>query len=169
MRYAKPLACLAVILISCSAEAETGDAKFVRECGQEWQQHKADHGKPQRGTGHDAWLTFQSQCLENKRRTNATPVERKRIRVVDGDTIELDGIRRRFRGCDTPEIKDARCDAERERGERAKARLEQLIDSGEVKIYTRTPKDRYDRPLIDLFVAETDVCSTLMNEGLAVR
>jgi endonuclease YncB( thermonuclease family) len=45
----------------------------------------------------------------------AEPIERKRIDLVDGDGVHVDGVLMRILGCDTPETSDtgAQCDAER--------------------------------------------------------
>ena len=45
------------------------------------------------------------------------PIARNRLKIVDGDSVRVDGKLMRLRDCDTPEIKEARCDVERERGE----------------------------------------------------
>jgi endonuclease YncB( thermonuclease family) len=59
------------------------------------------------------------------------PREPGDIRVKDGDTIEVRGATYRLIGFDTPEIdRRARCDAERDRGARATARLKELVAGG---------------------------------------
>lgn len=50
--------------------------------------------------------------------------------VVDGDTFWLDGIKYRISDIDTPEISEPRCASERELGERAKYRLQSLLNGG---------------------------------------
>ncbi len=49
------------------------------------------------------------------------------VTVVDGDTVEAAGVRWRLDGIDAPEIQQARCSLERERGIKAAARLVELI------------------------------------------
>jgi micrococcal nuclease len=49
------------------------------------------------------------------------------VHVIDGDTVEVAGVRWRLDGIDAPEIGQARCPAERERGIRGAARLMQLL------------------------------------------
>lgn len=55
--------------------------------------------------------------------------------VIDGDTVRWQGRAVRLVGFDTPETGDrARCQSERARGDRATARLRELVASGEVKL-----------------------------------
>ena len=83
--------------------------------------------------------------------------------VVDGDTIEVDGVRIRFVGIDTPE-----------RGQcgyaEAKDRVVQLVEGRQVVILDSTPenvKDRYGRELGYVEVDGLDVGRQLIDEGLA--
>src|SRR5262245_22150337 len=79
---------------------------------------------------------------------HAEPIERWRITVKDGDTIRLHGetINTRLIGFDTPETgpPDLRCDQEKVLGERARRRLVELLDVGEIDI-EYFGADRYDR------------------------
>src|SRR5690606_8599100 len=52
------------------------------------------------------------------------------ITVTDGDTIRVDGERVRLVGFNAPETTNARCDLERELGDRATARLKQMVAGG---------------------------------------
>lgn len=91
--------------------------------------------------------------------------------VYDGDTVAVDcgtvEHRARLDGLDTPETRDAGCAEEEALGRRATARLRQLVARGKVTFH-RTGTDKYDRPLIRLFVDDRDVADTLVDEGLAV-
>ena len=49
------------------------------------------------------------------------------IQVVDGDTIKMDGVSYRLMGFDTPETFYAKCASERELGNKATARLIELL------------------------------------------
>ena len=74
----------------------------------------------------------------------------KVIRVVDGDTMDVaidlgfgiaygtekHPVRIRLNGIDTPETWRPKSDAEREHGERATARVKELIEDKEVIIYS---------------------------------
>lgn len=104
------------------------------------------------------------------------------VRVIDGDTIdavvphgpgEPAGVRpmKRYRlvGFDTPETVQARCDAELALGQRATARLRELVAAGPVRLAVDTGHtDRWGRGLATLTVGGRDVGSTLIGEGLAV-
>ena len=70
-------------------------------------------------------------------------------------------------GFDTPETFRAKCDAEHELGLVAKARLEELMASGEVKVLESGKIDRYGRTLAHLTVNGRDVGTILIGEGLA--
>lgn len=91
--------------------------------------------------------------------------------VYDGDTVALrcgaQEVTARVQGLDTPETRDARCDAERALGRRATERLRQLVALGDVS-YVRDGHDKYGRWLIRLSVGGVDVAGTLIGEALAV-
>jgi endonuclease YncB( thermonuclease family) len=91
------------------------------------------------------------------------------VRVVDGDTIDLDGERIRLINIDTPETHHPRCERERVWGEAAKARLTELLKApGELTV-VRENLDRYRRTLAYVLVGENDVGDVLIAEGLAVQ
>lgn len=50
--------------------------------------------------------------------------------VIDGDTFDFAGQRIRIADIDTPEIRSAQCAAERQLGERATRRLQELLNAG---------------------------------------
>ena len=90
--------------------------------------------------------------------------------VVDGDTLWLRGEKFRLQGFDTPETTTNLCGGERERrlGDKATARLIQLLNGGEVT-FRRNGEDRYGRTLADFYVDGLEVGDTLISEGLARR
>jgi len=95
-------------------------------------------------------------------------------RVVDGDTVDLScpgegRFRARLMGFDTPETYRARCQAERRLGEAAGQRLGELAARARTSEARFFGYDRYDRRLARLWLDGTDVASTLVSEGLAVR
>jgi micrococcal nuclease len=102
---------------------------------------------------------------------SADPIKRDRIEVVDGDTVRIDGELVRLVGFDAPEttLGQYRCDAERERGERAARRLEDILDSGVIDIRYRKHRDRYGRLLALLKVNGQNVGKILIGEQFAVR
>jgi len=52
------------------------------------------------------------------------------LHIVDGDTIDLGGVRYRMSGYDAPELGKARCTCEHELAVRAKQRLRELMSGG---------------------------------------
>ena len=92
----------------------------------------------------------------------------ERIRVIDGDTIAVDGQRIRLVGFDTPETHFAQCEYERALGHAATERLAALMtQTGAVELVMLPGRDRYDRGLARLFVLGQDVGTLLIGEGLA--
>jgi endonuclease YncB( thermonuclease family) len=77
----------------------------------------------------------------------ATSMDAAEIVIVDGDTVRMDGETIRLRGFDVPETCYARCDAERDLGEKAKARLAELVRSGKVGDHPEPPRVRSKRVL----------------------
>lgn len=89
------------------------------------------------------------------------------VRVVDGDTLDLDGMPIRILQIDTPETFHSQCDHERQLGLAAKARLQGLIDGG-VMTFRATGYDRFSRVLAYVQVDGIDVGETLLKEGYAL-
>jgi endonuclease YncB( thermonuclease family) len=102
----------------------------------------------------------------------------QRYRAIDGDTIGIGSEHLRIVGLDTPETVHAGCWAERSQGLRAKRRLQELLDTGPVKITRQTvtrgrnrgkPRlDKYGRILGVLRVGGRDVAKILIAEQLGV-
>lgn len=93
-------------------------------------------------------------------------------RVIDGDTVVLDGETVRIANIDTPEIKHAQCDAERRLGLVAKAELDKLLASGVIALERGDPssgrqKDKYGRTLGIVSIDGLDVGETLIGRQLA--
>jgi micrococcal nuclease len=91
-----------------------------------------------------------------------SPVE---VKVWDGDTAWIAGVKYRLASIDAPEI-DARCPEERRVGEKAKRRLAALLSSGPIEIKAGE-KDRYGRVLADITAAGSSVGDALASEALA--
>lgn len=89
--------------------------------------------------------------------------------VVDGDTFWLDGQKIRVADIDTPEISSPRCDAEFQLGQRAKQRMQQLLNAGPIALEPADrATDRYGRALFRVTRNGTSLGETLVGEGLAV-
>ena len=90
------------------------------------------------------------------------------IKIIDGDTINLNGEKIRFTGIDTPELKQT-CKKNSEIiycGVEAK---QLLIDKiGKDKVFcVREGKDQYKRTLAECFVNDLSLSKYLVREGYA--
>ena len=90
------------------------------------------------------------------------------IKVVDGDTIHLNGKKIRFSGIDTPELKQTcrKNDQIIFCGIEAKKLLINRIGNNEIKCVEEC-KDQYKRILAELFVNNISLSSYLVKEGYA--
>ena len=90
------------------------------------------------------------------------------VKIIDGDTINLNGEKIRFSGIDTPEIKQ-KCKMNNEIvrcGIQAKELLIEKI--GKNKIHcVREGKDQYNRILAECFVNDLSLSSYLVKKGYA--
>jgi endonuclease YncB( thermonuclease family) len=89
------------------------------------------------------------------------------VRVIDGDTVDIDGTRIRILSIDTPETFRSRCENEYRLGIKAKERLTELLHSGAIS-YTPDGVDRFGRTLATVYVGDTDVSKVLLKEGYAL-
>ncbi|MBN9033690.1 MAG: thermonuclease family protein [Rhizobiales bacterium] len=85
---------------------------------------------------------------------------------MDGDTFWLGRMKVRLADIDTPEITDAKCASERQRGEAARDRLLALLNSREWELVL-DGKDRYRRALGRLVSGNADAGAILVREGFA--
>ncbi|NRP75609.1 hypothetical protein ILFOPFJJ_06532 [Ensifer psoraleae] len=71
------------------------------------------------------------------------------IFAVDGDTFWFEGEKIRIADIDTPELSPPRCEAERIKGEEAKARLLALLNEGRFSLSPGLrDEDKYGRKLV---------------------
>lgn len=82
-----------------------------------------------------------------------------RIRTIDGDTFANGGERVRIRGMNAAEMSEPG-------GFQARARLDQLLHSGNVTVAARGV-DKYGRTVADVYVNGQNVAERLRLEGLA--
>ena len=90
------------------------------------------------------------------------------IKIIDGDTIHLNGEKIRFTGIDTPELKQT-CTKNNEVilcGIEAKKLLIKKIGKNEVQCI-REGKDQYNRTLAECFVNDLSLSSYLVRKGYA--
>lgn len=89
--------------------------------------------------------------------------------VFDGDSVKVSGRNIRLEDIEAPETDDARCDAERELGERATKRMIELMSHGHFRVVDTggRDEDRYGRKLRVIVRAGRSLGDTLIREGLA--
>ena len=99
---------------------------------------------------------------------NINQAEAQDIRVVDGDTIHLDGIKIRFSGIDTPELKQTcfKDDVKNLCGVKAKQILINKIGNNTVECISEG-RDQYKRILAECFVNNESLSSYLVRSGYA--
>jgi endonuclease YncB( thermonuclease family) len=127
-------------------------------------------GRPERG--HEDVLAVPAY--------SANPILRSDFTVTDGDTIHIDGQSRGMRlvGLNAPETWQPQCPEEKALGERAKARLRQLVSSATLEVQRvpcscppgteGTDECNYGRSCGILRANGRDVGQILIAEGLAV-
>ena len=89
--------------------------------------------------------------------------------VVDGDTIWLEGEKIRIADIDTPEIGEAKCQSEHDRGILARDRLAGLLNEGKFDVIPGGGRneDQYGRKLRVLTRDGLSLGNVLVSEGLA--
>ena len=95
-------------------------------------------------------------------------IKSQKFKVVDGDTIHLDGKKIRFSGIDTPELKQ-KCIKEGVKdycGIKAKEILIEKIAQNKVECISEG-KDQYKRTLAECFVNNESLSSYLVRSGYA--
>ena len=95
-------------------------------------------------------------------------VKSNEIKIIDGDTIHLNGEKIRFSGIDTPEIKQT-CAKNNEIikcGILARELLIKIIANNKINCI-REGKDQYKRTLAECFVNDLSLSSYLVKNGYA--
>lgn len=89
--------------------------------------------------------------------------------VVDGDTIWLEGVKIRIADIDTPEISSPKCNAQYERGIRARDRLVVLLNGGELELRPmgNRDEDQFGRKLRVIIRSGRSLGDQLVSENLA--
>lgn len=90
--------------------------------------------------------------------------------VVDGDTIWFEGRKIRIADINTPEISSPGCASEERLGQRAKMRLQALLNQGSFSLeYIDRDQDKYGRDLRIITRDGQSLGDILVAEGLAER
>ena len=95
-------------------------------------------------------------------------VKSSELKIIDGDTIHLNGEKIRFSGIDTPEIKQT-CIKNNEVikcGIKAKELLAKMIGNKKINCI-REGEDQYKRTLAECFVNDLSLSSYLVKNGYA--
>ena len=95
-------------------------------------------------------------------------IKSQELKVVDGDTIHLNGEKIRFTGIDTPELKQTciKDGLENSCGLTAKQILVNKIGSNNIECISEG-RDRYKRTLAECFVNNESLSSYLVRSGYA--
>ena len=121
-----------------------------------------------------------SPPFETRERTYARTVDQQTFSVTDGDTIRVNGEASgtRLVGFNTPETFTPQCDRERELGNRASARLAEIVSKSSLQLTKvrcscapgteGTGRCNYGRSCGILRADGRDVGEILISEGLAV-
>ena len=93
------------------------------------------------------------------------------IKIVDGDSLEIDGERIRIDGIDAPEFLQV-CQNEKGQdyscGQEAMRYLDKLINGREVRCECEPQKDKYGRKLCECFVGEISLNREMVRAGWAM-
>jgi micrococcal nuclease len=90
--------------------------------------------------------------------------------VVDGDTIWFEGRKIRIADINTPEISSPGCASEKQLGQRAKMRLQALLNQGSFSLQSiDRDQDKYGRDLRIITRDGHSLGDILVAEGLAER
>ena len=115
-------------------------------------------------------------AAENHWRSVAGPVTAEIVRIIDGDTLEVDAhpwpghvvrVSVRLRGIDTPERRSS-CPEQRAAAQLARNELERLVSGfSTVELINVAGGKYYGRVLADLTAGTRDVASAMLASGLA--
>lgn len=89
------------------------------------------------------------------------------VRVIDGDTIVVDGEHFRIKDLDAPEIMHRKCPEERVLGKQAKAFVEGFLRGKEL-IIDRTGKKSRNRPVVRVYVDGERLANAVIDAGYGV-
>jgi len=115
-------------------------------------------------------------AADNQWRSVTGPVTAQIIRIIDGDTLEVDAhpwpghavrVSDRLRGIDTPERR-SRCAGQRAAAQLAHNELERLVAGfSTVELINVSGGKYYGRVLADMKAGKRDIASAMLASGLA--
>ena len=121
-------------------------------------------------------LAKTADAADNQWRSIAGPVSAQIVRIIDGDTVEVDAhpwpghavrVSVRLRGIDTPERR-SRCPDQRAAAQLARNELERLVSGvSTVELVNVAGGKYYGRVLADMKAGARDVASAMLESGLA--
>lgn len=92
------------------------------------------------------------------------------VKVIDGDSLEIDGMRTRLDGIDAPEFFQVCSTADGQDydcGQEAKMHLQDLIGKNAVECRCLADLDKYKRQICECFVGEISLNRTMVRDGFA--
>ena len=121
-------------------------------------------------------LTQSADAADAQWRSVAGPVTAQIVRIIDGDTLEVDAhpwpghavrVSVRLRGIDTPERR-SRCPGQRAAAQLARNELERLVSGvPTVELINVAGGKYYGRVLADMKAGSRDIASAMLASGLA--
>lgn len=97
------------------------------------------------------------------------PYTAKEVSIIDGDTLNIDGVKVRIANIDAPERgARAACDAERFLAVQATRYAEELARRRPLVVWSEGRKDKYQRPLVRVTVNGIDWGAAMIEASLAV-
>ena len=94
------------------------------------------------------------------------PPKETGLRVIDGDTFAMNGVKFRLIGYDAPESYRPQCERERRLGEAAKRRLDQILRGPGPFEIIPGKRDKYGRGPVSIVVDGQTIADMMIEAGL---
>ncbi len=92
------------------------------------------------------------------------------VKVIDGDSLEINGVRTRLDGIDAPEFFQTCSTADGQDyacGQEAKMHLQDLISKNAVECHCLPDLDKYKRQICECFVEDVSLNKAMVRDGFA--